>query len=101
MINFLNNYRGIDVNRNALNKVLSLSLSQSLSLKGIALLALLAHHLFYHSGKYLDIHLSGNIYLVNQIGLICKICVPLFVFCQDILFFYKFVQAIEIYLSKN
>lgn len=87
MINFLNNYRGIDVNRNALNKVLSLSLSQSLSLKGIALLALLAHHLFYHSGKYLDIHLSGNIYLVNQIGLICKICVPLFVFLSGYLGF--------------
>ena len=58
-----------------------LSLSQTSSLKGIALIALLVHHLFYlRTGKYDDIHLTGNLYLFNQIGLICKVCVSLFVF---------------------
>lgn len=58
-----------------------LSLSQTSSLKGIALIALLVHHLFYlRTGKYDDIHLTGSLYLFNQIGLICKVCVPLFVF---------------------
>lgn len=58
-----------------------LSLSQTSSLKGVALIALLVHHLFYlRTGKYDDIHLIGNYYLFNQIGLICKFCVALFVF---------------------
>lgn len=58
-----------------------LSLSQTSSLKGIALIALLVHHLFYlRTGKYDDIHLTGDLYLFNQIGLVCKVCVALFVF---------------------
>lgn len=58
-----------------------LSLSQTFSLKGIALIALLVHHLFYiRTGQYDDIHLGGDYYLLNQIGLMCKVCVALFVF---------------------
>ena len=58
-----------------------LSLSQTSSLKGIALIALLVHHLFYiRTGQYDDIYLGGDYYLLNQIGMMCKVCVALFVF---------------------
>lgn len=50
-------------------------------LKGIALLLLLAHHLFYvQSGLYDDIHIAGDHYLVQDIGAWCKVCVAIFVF---------------------
>jgi len=50
-------------------------------LKGIALIFLLVHHLFYiPNGQFDDIHLYGNFYLVNSIGLVGKLCVALFVF---------------------
>lgn len=50
-------------------------------LKGIALLLLLAHHLFYvRTGLYNDIEVLEGRYLINQLGIACKICVPLFVF---------------------
>lgn len=45
------------------------------------MLFLLVHHLFYiQNGKFDDIELWGNHYLVNLIGQAGKVCVPLFVF---------------------
>lgn len=59
---------------------LSLSLKESNELKGIALILLLIHHLFYiQDGKYDDI-LIGDIGIVNSLALICKVCVAIFVF---------------------
>lgn len=61
-------------------KGLELNLRESNSLKGIALLLLLIHHLFYiQKGQYDDITLYGH-GIVNSLGLICKVCVALFVF---------------------
>lgn len=59
---------------------LELSLSESNQLKGISLLLLLCHHLFYvQQGQYDDI-LVYNYGIVHQIGIACKVCVALFVF---------------------
>ena len=56
-------------------------MSDSFSLKGIALLFLLLHHLFYvPNGLFSDLHLWGDRYLINQIGIMGKFCVSLFVF---------------------
>ena len=56
-------------------------ISQSLALKGIALLMLLAHHLFYiQHGWYDDIAIAENAGVVQRIGLTCKCCVAIFVF---------------------
>lgn len=49
-------------------------------LKGVALLLLLCHHLFYiNNGLYDDIFIVGH-GLVNEFGKVCKVCVPIFVF---------------------
>lgn len=49
-------------------------------LKGIALLLLLIHHLFYiDNGLYDDITLAGH-GIMQTIGLWCKVCVAIFVF---------------------
>lgn len=59
---------------------LELSLLESNSLKGISLLLLLFHHLFYvQHGAYDDI-LVYNHGIVHQTGIACKVCVALFVF---------------------
>jgi len=53
----------------------------TLALKGVALLFLLSHHLFYlNDGLYDDILLGKGHYLVQEIGVMSKICVALFVF---------------------
>lgn len=60
-----------------------LELNDSNALKGIALLLLLFHHLFYiQNGKYDDValHIGGGIELVQYIALACKLCVAIFVF---------------------
>lgn len=58
-----------------------LSLSDSNVLKGVALLLLLCHHLFSDQvGMFDDIHLYKNHYLVQDIGIMCKLCVSVFVF---------------------
>lgn len=63
------------------NPSIRLSLVDTKVLKGVALIFLLIHHLFYiQTGKYSDIHIWGDIYLVNAIGGIGKICVTIFVF---------------------
>ena len=49
-------------------------------LKGLAILLLLIHHLFYsNNGLYDDIRLFGDRFMVQEIGLISKVCVALFV----------------------
>jgi len=58
-----------------------LSRNDSLELKGVGIIMMLIHHLFYiQNGEYDDICLFGNIYLVQEIGVFCKLCVSLFVF---------------------
>lgn len=50
-------------------------------LKGLAIMLMLVHHLFWkQNGLYDDIHLLGDRYLVNQIGIFAKVCVAIFVF---------------------
>ena len=49
-------------------------------LKGLATLLLLFHHLFYiNNGLYDDIHLFRERFLVQEIGMLSKVCVTLFV----------------------
>ena len=62
------------------NNSLELSLNDTMLLKGVALLLLLAHHLFYQGIGYNDIHLYGSHYLVKEIGIVPKLCVAIFVF---------------------
>lgn len=60
---------------------LMLSRGDTATLKGVALLMLLIHHLFYiQNGRFDDIAIYGNISLVNMTGQVCKVCVALFVF---------------------
>lgn len=59
---------------------LSLTPAESNALKGIALLLLLWHHLFYiQNGLYDDVYIAGH-GLVKSFGIVCKVCVSLFVF---------------------
>lgn len=49
-------------------------------LKGLATLLLLFHHLFYiKNGLYDDIHLFRGRFLFQEIGMLTKVCVTLFV----------------------
>lgn len=58
-----------------------LSLRDTNILKGIALLLLLAHHLFYvRNGLYSDVNIYHHFYLAHQVGLYGKLCVAIFVF---------------------
>lgn len=60
---------------------INLTISDTNILKGIALLLLLLHHLFYvQTGLYDDIPIYKNIYLVNELGKFGKLCVAIFVF---------------------
>lgn len=56
-----------------------LSLQDSIRLKGIALLFLLWHHLFYSSNSaYTECYVAG-VAIINNTGLMAKACVALFV----------------------
>lgn len=58
-----------------------LSRDNTLILKGGGICLMLIHHLFYiQNGLYDDVHLFGNHYLVQEIGIFGKLCVSLFVF---------------------
>ena len=58
-----------------------LTKDDALALKGIALLLLLSHHLFYiNDGLYNDILLWQDHCLVQEIGIMSKVCVAIFVF---------------------
>lgn len=60
---------------------LKLTPTDSNVLKGVALIFLLIHHLFYiRNGKFDDIEIYNGEGLVNMIGQACKVCVPMFVF---------------------
>lgn len=59
---------------------IELSLKESNFLKGIALILLLIHHLFYQNNGMFDDIPIGRYHLVNMIGLACKVCVAIFVF---------------------
>ena len=66
------------MNRNLLSK--ELSLKDTNALKGIALMLLLLHHLFYiDNGLFYDVHLYKDHYLINEIGIASKVCVSIFV----------------------
>lgn len=59
----------------------ALSIKDTNVLKGLALLLLLWHHLFYiQNGLFDDINLFKKINLVQELGMFCKLCVVLFVF---------------------
>lgn len=63
------------------NKIFSLTIDDTLFLKGVAIVLMLLHHLFYvRQELYDDIHLFGHHYLVNEIGQFGKVCVAIFVF---------------------
>lgn len=57
-----------------------LSLKDTNVLKGVALLLLLWHHLFYkENGLYDDLYIAGH-GLVNELSIVSKVCVAIFVF---------------------
>lgn len=59
----------------------SLSVNDTNVLKGVALLLLLVHHLFYvQDGYYDDILIARGHYFVQEIGIASKLCVAVFVF---------------------
>ena len=60
---------------------MQLSLKDTNILKGLAIMLMLVHHLFWkQNGLYDDVHLIRDLYLVNQIGVFSKVCVAIFVF---------------------
>ena len=60
---------------------INLSITDTNILKGIALLLLLLHHLFYtKTGLYDDIIINKDLYLINELGRFGKLCVTIFVF---------------------
>ena len=64
-----------------MNSKFELSISDTNVLKGVALLFLLTHHLFYiQNGLFDDINICGDRFLVQEIGKWCKVCVAIFVF---------------------
>lgn len=59
---------------------MKLSIDDSNALKGIAILMMLWHHLFYYSnGSFNDIYINGY-GLAKTSALACKVCVAIFVF---------------------
>lgn len=63
------------------NTLLRLSLQDSNAIKGIALIFLLIHHLFYAGNMPVDtIMTRGGHSIVQLVGIWCKVCVSLFVF---------------------
>jgi len=63
-----------------MNSKFTLSINDSVQLKGIALMLLLFHHLFYKNiGLYYDVIILNH-GIVHEFGLVCKVCVALFVF---------------------
>lgn len=60
---------------------MQLSLKDTNILKGLAIILMLIHHLFWkQNGLYDDVHLIDDRYMVNQIGIFAKVCVAIFVF---------------------
>ena len=62
-------------------KIFNLTLSDTNFLKGVAIVLMLLHHLFYvRQELYDDVLLIGHYNLVNEIGQFGKVCVAIFVF---------------------
>lgn len=58
-----------------------LTLNDTNALKGIALLLLLCHHLFYkQNGNYNDFIMVGQYGIIQVFAIACKVCVAIFVF---------------------
>lgn len=69
------------MNTNCQRTTAHLSLDDSFALKGIALILLLTHHLFYiQKGLYDDIMIGSNHGVANMMGSCSKFCVAIFVF---------------------
>lgn len=78
------------------NQRFSLDFSDSYELKGIALLMLLFHHLFYiRNGLYDDIALGGT-NVVQYVALACKLCVAVFVFLSGYELASKYIPCPDI-----
>lgn len=61
--------------------IFNLTLSDTNFLKGVAIVLMLLHHLFYvRQELYDDVLLIGHYNLVNEIGQFGKVCVAIFVF---------------------
>ncbi len=59
----------------------ALSTRDANALKGLALLLLLWHHLFFAPNRLFDdLHIIKNVYLAQELGAFCKLCVVMFVF---------------------
>lgn len=76
-----------------------LSLKESNALKGVALILLLIHHLFYiQNGLYDDVHLFGTqINFVLIFANVCKVCVAIFVLLSG----YACAKTVEIASAKD
>lgn len=69
------------LNNKIQERTLTLSMQDTSVLKGVALLFLLVHHLFYkQNGLFDDISIGEHRFVVNEIGIWCKVCVAIFVF---------------------
>lgn len=76
---------------------MTLSREDTNVLKGLALLLLLAHHLFYiNDGQYNDMHIIGRYNLVQTIGYSSKICVAIFVFLSGFGLSVKYQRVVSI-----
>ena len=60
------------------NKIMKLTVQDSNVLKGIAILIMLWHHLFLRP-EYNDIVIHGHS-IAQEIAIMCKVCVAIFVF---------------------
>lgn len=61
--------------------IVRLSINDTNVLKGLAILLMLMHHLFWvPNGLFDDVYLFQDRYLVNEIGIFSKLCVSLFIF---------------------
>lgn len=77
------------------NKKIELTVSDTQVLKGIALVLLLIHHLFFlDRGLYHDCYI-GTVPIVQTLGLVSKVCVAIFVFLSG----YGLVKSCERNLS--
>lgn len=75
-----------------------LTLYDSSVLKGIAILLMLCHHLFYtQDGSFWDVQIYGH-GLINTFAHMCKVCVAIFVFISGygLMEKYKDIEKIEL-----
>lgn len=76
-----------------------LSITDSSVLKGIAILMMLFHHVFYNPNDgYLDFRI-GDVWCINSLAAVCKLCVAVFVFISGygLMTRYKDVEHINLW----